>query len=77
MTPDGLLLLAAYGFACYVLGLLTGARLIPWLVDRGWFPIHLYPQGGDMGARGPRRHSRARPSFAILVTLTLMESTQV
>jgi hypothetical protein len=34
MTPDGLLLLAAYGTACYVLGLVTGARLIPWLVDR-------------------------------------------
>jgi hypothetical protein len=38
MSPDGLLLLAAYGTACYVLGLVTGARLIPWLVDRGWFP---------------------------------------
>jgi len=30
--PDGLLLLAAYGTACYVLGLITGARVIPWLV---------------------------------------------
>ena len=39
MTPDGLLLLAAYGTACYVLGLITGARVIPWLVDRGWFPV--------------------------------------
>jgi|GEM_PF-3090765 len=39
MTPDGLLLLAAYGAACYVLGLITGARVIPWLVDQGWFPV--------------------------------------
>jgi hypothetical protein len=23
----------------YLLGLGTGARLIPWLVDRGWFPF--------------------------------------
>jgi hypothetical protein len=31
--------LAAFGTACYLFGLLTGARLIPWLVDRGWFPV--------------------------------------
>lgn len=29
MTPDGLLLLAAYGAACYVLGLVCGAVVIP------------------------------------------------
>jgi hypothetical protein len=40
MTADGVLLLAAYGMACYVLGLVCGARLITWLVDRGWFPVH-------------------------------------
>ena len=39
MTPDGLLLLAAYGSACYLLGIVTGARLIPWLIDRSWFPV--------------------------------------
>jgi hypothetical protein len=36
MTPLELLL---FGVLCYLLGLGTGARLIPWLVDRGWFPL--------------------------------------
>jgi hypothetical protein len=39
MTPLDLLCLAAYGTACYAFGLLTGVYLIPWLVDRGLFPI--------------------------------------
>jgi hypothetical protein len=47
MSPDGLLLLAAYGTACYVLGLVTGARLTPWLVDRGWFPVRPHRDGRD------------------------------
>jgi hypothetical protein len=37
------LLRAAY----YVLVLVTGAWLIPWLVDRGWFPFHLDRDGRD------------------------------
>jgi hypothetical protein len=36
MTPLELLL---FGVLCYLLGLGTGAQLIPWLVDRGWFPV--------------------------------------
>ena len=47
MTPDGLLLLAAYGTACYVLGLISGARLIPWLVDHGWFPVRAHRDSRD------------------------------
>ena len=47
MTPDGLLLLAAYGTACYMLGLITGARVIPWLVDQGWFPVRRHSDGRD------------------------------
>jgi hypothetical protein len=47
VSHDGLLLLAAYGTACYVLGLITGARLIPWLVDRGWFPVRPHHDGRD------------------------------
>ena len=47
LTPDGLLLLAAYGTACYVLGLVTGARVIPWLVDQGWFPVRRHSDGRD------------------------------
>jgi hypothetical protein len=28
-----------FGTACSLLGLVTGARLIPWLVDRGLIPV--------------------------------------
>jgi hypothetical protein len=28
-----------FGVACYVLGLVSGAVVIPWLVDRGLFPV--------------------------------------
>ncbi len=31
--------LLLFGVLCYVLGIVTGARLIPWLVDRGLFPV--------------------------------------
>jgi hypothetical protein len=31
--------LLIFGALCYVLGVVTGARLIPWLVDRRWFPV--------------------------------------
>jgi hypothetical protein len=31
--------LLAVGAACYLLGLVSGARLIPWLVDRGLIPV--------------------------------------
>jgi hypothetical protein len=34
------------GALCYVLGFVSGAVLIPWLVDRGLFPV--------------RRHTRER-----------------
>ena len=37
MSPLELLL---FGAACYVLGLVSGAVVIPWLVDRGLFPVH-------------------------------------
>jgi len=36
MTPPELVV---FGALCYLLGLVTGAHLIPWLVDRGWFPV--------------------------------------
>jgi len=36
MSPLELLV---FGVLCWVLGLITGARVIPWLVDRGWFPV--------------------------------------
>jgi hypothetical protein len=36
MTPLELLL---FGASCYGLGFLSGAVLIPWLVDRGLFPV--------------------------------------
>jgi hypothetical protein len=57
MTPDGLL--AAYGTARYVLGLISGARLIPWLVDRGWFPVRphhelLFPKPTGLPCAGAR-----------------------
>jgi hypothetical protein len=41
MTQDWLIQLGASGTVCYVLGLFTGARIIPWLVDRGLFPATL------------------------------------
>ena len=31
--------LILFGALCYLLGLLSGARFIPWLVDRGIFPV--------------------------------------
>jgi hypothetical protein len=31
--------LLLFGALCYVLGLVSGAVVIPWLVDRGWFPV--------------------------------------
>ncbi len=34
-----LLELAVFGAACYLFGLGSGAVLIPWLVDRGLFPV--------------------------------------
>ena len=36
MSPLELLL---FGALCYVFGLVSGAVVIPWLVDRGWFPV--------------------------------------
>ena len=36
MSPLELLV---FGVLCYLFGLITGARVIPWLVDRGWFPV--------------------------------------
>ena len=44
MTPIELLL---FGALCYVFGLITGARVIPWLVDRGWFPVRPHRDGRD------------------------------
>jgi hypothetical protein len=34
-----LLELAAFGFVCYLFGFVSGALVIPWLVDRGLFPV--------------------------------------
>ena len=36
VTLEELLL---FGVACYAFGLVSGAVLIPWLVDRGLFPV--------------------------------------
>ena len=36
MSPLELVLLEA---ACYLFGLVSGAIVIPWLVDRGPFPV--------------------------------------
>jgi hypothetical protein len=34
-----LLDLLLFGSLCYVLGLVSGMVVIPWLVDRGYFPV--------------------------------------
>ena len=31
--------LVVFGAACYIFGLVSGAVVIPWLVDRGLFPV--------------------------------------
>jgi hypothetical protein len=31
--------LVLFGALCYLLGVVSGAVLIPWLVDRGLFPV--------------------------------------
>ena len=31
--------LLLFGAACYAFGLISGAVVIPWLVDRGLFPV--------------------------------------
>ena len=36
MNPLELIL---FGTACYLFGLVSGAIVIPWLVDRGLFPV--------------------------------------
>jgi len=36
MSPLDLLL---FGAACYLFGFVSGAAVIPWLVDRGLFPV--------------------------------------
>jgi hypothetical protein len=36
MSPLDLLL---FGAACYLFGFVSGALVIPWLVDRGLFPV--------------------------------------
>jgi hypothetical protein len=46
MTPLEVLLVGAL---CYIAGLVSGARLIPWLVDRGWFPVR--PDGNPDDGR--------------------------
>lgn len=46
LAPMSLVELLLFGALCYVFGLVSGAVLIPWLVDRGLFPV--------------RRHSRER-----------------
>ena len=85
--------LPLFGAACCVFGLVSGAVLIPWLVDQGLFgatdvEAYLesatlesslgtfdsgaavgadpgYPQGAELGARGPRSVLHARPSFPV------------
>jgi hypothetical protein len=37
--PMSPLELVLFGAACYLFGLVTGAVVIPWLVDRGLFPV--------------------------------------
>jgi hypothetical protein len=34
-----LLEIVLFGALCYLFGLVSGAVLIPWLVDRGLFPV--------------------------------------
>ena len=36
MSPVEMLL---FGAACYAFGFVSGAVVIPWLVDRGLFPV--------------------------------------
>jgi hypothetical protein len=31
--------LLLFGALCYILGIVSGAVVIPWLVDRGLFPV--------------------------------------
>jgi hypothetical protein len=40
-APDSVspLELVVFGALCYILGLISGAILIPWLVDPGLFPV--------------------------------------
>ena len=37
--PMSPLELVLFGAACYLFGLVSGAVVIPWLVDRGLFPV--------------------------------------
>ncbi len=37
--PVSLLELALFGVLCYAFGFVSGAVVIPWLVDRGLFPV--------------------------------------
>ena len=43
MSPLELLL---FGALCYLFGLVSGAFLIPWLVDRGVFPVRRHDPRG-------------------------------
>jgi hypothetical protein len=38
--------LMVFGAVCYVLGLVSGAIVIPWLVDRGIFPVGRHDSRG-------------------------------
>lgn len=37
--PMSLVELLLFGGLCYLFGLVSGAVVIPWLVDRGLFPV--------------------------------------
>ncbi|MFO7532317.1 MAG: hypothetical protein R6W93_07615 [Candidatus Limnocylindrales bacterium] len=60
MTPLELVL---FGAACYVFGLVSGATLIPWLVDRGLFP----PAGMTDDRHPPSEYRWARQVSAVLL----------
>ena len=45
--PMSLPELLLFGALCYLFGLVSGAVLIPWLVDQGWFPVRRHSDGRD------------------------------
>ena len=63
MSPVELVL---FGAACYLFGLVSGAVLIPWLVDRGVFPSAGVARVSDERER-PTTIRRARQVSALLL----------
>ena len=68
-----------FGTVCYVLGLITGASLIPWLVDRGLLPVRRHNPREPMNSFASddcrwARQVAALLLIAVIVVIVLLDA---